>query len=103
MNTIAEVSTELRRTLGASGFDQKTLRESVGLSRQTMSNVLKGTEDFKLSTLLAVADRLGLALVLVPKAAARGLQSTDTQTLVETRVDRVRKRLGTDSLEGNKR
>ena len=100
MNTISEVSAELRRTLNTSGFNQKTLRETVGLSRQTLSNVLKGTEDFKLTTLLAVADRLGLALVLVPKAGARGLQGTDTQGIVETRVDRVRKRLGTDKIRG---
>lgn len=101
MNTVAEVSAELRKTLELSGFDQKTLRESVGVSRQTMSNVLKGTEDFKLTTLLAVADRLGLALVLVPKAGARVLQSSGTQAIVETRVDRVRKRLGTDRTQGS--
>jgi transcriptional regulator with XRE-family HTH domain len=76
------------------GMTQQTLRESAGVSRQTLTNVLKGTEDFKVSTLLALADRLGLELLLVPRAAARGLREPPAAPVVETVVDRVRKQLG---------
>jgi transcriptional regulator with XRE-family HTH domain len=93
MNSINEVSMELRDALARSPLKQQELREAAGLSRQTMANVLKGTEDYKLSTLLAVADRLGLELLLLPKAAARGLQTTSSGPVVETVVDRARKRL----------
>ena len=102
MNTLAEISKELRSSLKASGLNQKALRESVGVSRQTMSNVLKGTEDFRLTTLLAVADRLGLAVMLIPKAAAHGLRGSVPEAIVETRVERVRKSLGTDRMQEGK-
>lgn len=96
MKSIGELSTALRTAMRENRMTQESVREAAGLSRQTMVNVLKGTEDFKVSTLLAVADRLGLELLLVPKDAARGLQAPQTATpvpVVETVVDRVRKRL----------
>lgn len=93
MNGIHEISAELREALSRSGLKQQDLREAAGVSRQTLANVLKGTEDFKLTTLLALADRLGLELVLLPKAAVRGLQPKKPEPVVETVIDRVRKRL----------
>ena len=104
MNTIQDVSEALRKALQASGKTQKSLRESAGLSRQTMVNVMRGNEDFRLSTLLSVADRLGLALVLVPKSSAAGLQSSPQAPAVESVVDRARQMLKTtDSKEGAER
>ncbi|WP_145925253.1 helix-turn-helix domain-containing protein [Bordetella sp. H567] len=94
MKSISEISAQLRTVMRHNGVTQESVRESAGISRQTMVNVLKGTEDFKVSTLLAVADRLGLELLLVPKDAARGLQPpTAAAPVVETMVDQVRKRL----------
>jgi transcriptional regulator with XRE-family HTH domain len=93
MNSIREVSAELREALSHSGLKQQDLREAAGVSRQTLANVLKGTEDYKLTTLLTLANRLGLELVLLPKAAARGMQPKKSETVVETVVERVRKRL----------
>lgn len=94
MKSIVDLSAELRKVMRQNSVTQETVRDAAGISRQTMVNVLKGTEDFKVSTLLAVADRLGLELLLVPKGAARGLQpSTATAPVVETMIDQVRKRL----------
>jgi transcriptional regulator with XRE-family HTH domain len=90
MKSIYEISRRLRETLKASGRTQQEIRLSAGLSRQTMNNVLKGTEDYKLSTLLAVAERLGLELVILPKSAARGLEEDSNQNArFETFVDRA--------------
>ena len=95
MNSIAEISAVLRAALGRTKVSQQELRTSAGVSRQTLANVLKGTVDFKLSTLLGIADRLGLELVLVPKGAGRGLAgSPESAPVVETLVDHVRKGLG---------
>jgi transcriptional regulator with XRE-family HTH domain len=94
MPSISEISAALRQAMRAAGMTQQALRQSAGVSRQTLTNVLKGTEDFKVSTLLALADRLGLELLLVPKAAARGLREPPGAPVVETVVDRVRKQLG---------
>jgi transcriptional regulator with XRE-family HTH domain len=91
MTTIANISHTLRTRLKRSGMTQEALREAAGLSRQTAVNVFKGTEDFKLSTLLAVADKLGLELVLLPKAAARGEALGVSEPVVETLVQRALK------------
>jgi transcriptional regulator with XRE-family HTH domain len=104
MNTIHDVSAALRKALQESGKTQQALRESAGLSRQTMVNVLRGSEDFRLSTLLSVADRLGLALALVPKSSAAGLQPSSQAQAVESVVDRARQMLQrTNAKEGGGR
>ncbi len=93
MKTIPEVSAELRGALKRSGRTQQSVREAAGLSRQTFANVFGGKADFKLSTLMALADRLGLELLLIPKDAARGLQPGTTAPVVESVVDLARKRV----------
>ena len=93
MNSIAQISATLRQALARSGLRQQDLREAAGVSRQTLANVWKGTEDYKLSTLLALADRLGLQLLLVPRDAAPGLASAVSEPVVESLVDRVRQRV----------
>lgn len=93
MNTISQVSAEIRSVLQTSGLRQADLREAAGVSRQTLANVLSGTEDYKLSTLLGLADKLGLELLLLPKGAARGLQASPTAPVVESVIDRARSRL----------
>ncbi|MBQ0937863.1 hypothetical protein [Ideonella paludis] len=104
MNTIQDVSAALRKALQESGKTQQALRESAGLSRQTMVNVMRGSEDYRLSTLLAVADRLGLALVLVPKSSAAGLQASSQAPAVESVVDLARQMLKrTGAREGGER
>ncbi len=89
MKTIAELSQSLRAALKRSGMTQEALRQAAGLSRQTAVNVFKGSEDFKLSTLLAVADKLGLELVLLPRQAARGEALGVGEPVVETLVQRA--------------
>lgn len=89
MKTILEISNHLRERQKAKGISQQDLREAAGLSRQTMSRVLSGTEDFKLSTLLAVADRLGLELELVPRGMGSKLGERPTEPKVTTRVSRA--------------
>ncbi|MFA5489592.1 MAG: helix-turn-helix transcriptional regulator [Candidimonas sp.] len=76
----------LRDALKKRGMTQASLREAAGISRQTMSNVLSGTSDYKLSTLFAVADRLGLDVVLVPKDVSYGLSEPDTMPTAPTSV-----------------
>lgn len=88
MNSVADLSGVVRASLEASTLTQVQLREQAGVSQRTLTNVLSGREDFKLSTLLAVADRLGLDVVLVPRAATAavdaGAQTTEPQ--VKSRV-----------------
>lgn len=71
MNTISSISAVLRERQKASGVSQEALRESAGLSRQTMTNVMKGSQDYKLSTLLSVAQRLDMDVALVSQASGK--------------------------------
>jgi transcriptional regulator with XRE-family HTH domain len=78
MNTSKEVAGVLRSSLVAVGLTQAELRAQAGVSQRTLTNVLSGTEDFKFSTLVALADRLGLELLLVPKGAAVAVDAGQT-------------------------
>lgn len=78
MKSTDEVAAVLRQALAASPWTQAALRTQAGLSQRTLTNVLGGRQDFKLSTLLALADRLGLELLLVPKGAAAAVDAGQT-------------------------
>lgn len=73
MKTITGLSGRLREGLVHAKITQAELKSRAGISQRTLTNVLSGKEDFKVSTLLALADRLGLELLLVPKGAATAL------------------------------
>lgn len=87
MLTLQSIAQTLRQRLQFSGMSQETLRSAAGISRQTLTHVLSGKADYKLTTLMAVADRLGLELVLLPKGAAGGVQAEAASTpAVKSRV-----------------
>lgn len=81
MKSIVEVSNALKQALQRKGTTQEELRKQAGVSQRTLTNVLSGQEDYRLSTLLALADRVGLELVLVPKGAAAVVQAGETVPL----------------------
>ena len=71
--TLQRLADLLRRQLQLSGLSQQRLRMAAGISKQTLTNVLSGSADYKVTTLLAVAEKLGLEVVLVPKGAAEAV------------------------------
>ncbi|WP_459614136.1 helix-turn-helix domain-containing protein [Bordetella sp. 2513F-2] len=96
MATHREIAELLRRRMAGQKLTQAELREAAGISQRTLTNVLGGTHDFKLSTLLALADRLGLELVLVPKGARASLEPAGSDAppaRIPTRVDRALQRV----------
>ena len=78
MNSIGELSQVLRSAHAGQGATQAELKNAAGVSQRTLTNVLSGKEDFKVSTLLALADRLNLELLLVPKAAVPAIDAGKT-------------------------
>ena len=99
MKTLADTSTALREALATSDFTQAGLKERAGISQRTLTNVLSGEQDFKLSTLLAVADRLGLEMLLVPKGAvaAFGGGREASEPAIKSRVQAAMERIGARS------
>jgi transcriptional regulator with XRE-family HTH domain len=88
MRTLHEIAPFLRDNLKKSGFTQKELGKRAGIARGTVTSVLNGVDDYKVTTLIAVLDRLGHEMVFVPKAAVRGLEglTTPTELTVKTGV-----------------
>lgn len=99
MKTLAVVSEVLVERATQRRYGKMQLAADAGITYRTLSHVLSGEHDFKVSTLMAVADRLGLELVLVPKEARamfppdleRGRQ-TGIVSKVQARLARVRKK-----------
>jgi len=80
MNTLPEFATLLRERMAAMGATQLALSQGAGLTRRTLALVLSGRHDFKLTTLLALLDKLGLEVMIVPKGAAAGLAPEPADT-----------------------
>lgn len=62
------VAAAFRAAMQAQGVNQLYLVEKTGLTPRTISLLLSGRQNFKLSSLSAIADVLGLELVVRPKA-----------------------------------
>ena len=69
--TLRDVGSALLLAQDRIGITQEQLASSAGVSRPTVGHAMRGG-DVRLSTLLALADRLDLDLVLVPKSVSRG-------------------------------
>jgi len=61
----------MRNAMKKQKVAQQVLRERAGISKRTLTEVLSGESDYKATSLIAVPDRLGYEMVIVPKAAAR--------------------------------
>lgn len=76
MNSLPDISRTLREAAQASDFTMVALSEQAGLSRPTTRKALEGQDDFRISTLLALAEQLGLDVVLLPKGVSAGIAKT---------------------------
>ncbi|MBY4899169.1 hypothetical protein [Cupriavidus sp. AU9028] len=97
MRSLADIASFLRDRLHVSRVTQRVLGEEAGIARRTLTAVLSGQADYKVSTLLSVLDRLGYEIAIVPKDAAAGLAAPPgfqpTQPAVKTVVASARERL----------
>ncbi|WP_051439587.1 helix-turn-helix domain-containing protein [Bordetella petrii] len=94
MKTLSAIAAVLRQRLRERGQTQASLREAAGVAQRTLTNVLSGEQDFKVSTLLALADRLGLEVLLVPKGAAPAFDAAaPSKPVVPTRIQVARKKI----------
>jgi|AntAceMinimDraft_12_1070368.scaffolds.fasta_scaffold01208_18 transcriptional regulator with XRE-family HTH domain len=77
MITLKQLATVLRDRIARSRLTQEALSIEAGVSRQTLSKVLSGRADLKVTTLFALADRLGMEVMLIPREIAPGMASAD--------------------------
>jgi transcriptional regulator with XRE-family HTH domain len=95
MQTLQQIAELLKAQLKTGQLTQEALRSEAGISRQTLTNVLSGHQDYKLTTLLAVSDRLGLELALVPKNLGDSFQSAPSTPVIKSVVQAALDRIGT--------
>jgi transcriptional regulator with XRE-family HTH domain len=87
MRTLTDIATALDTRRAQARVGKLKLADEAGITYRTLSNVLSGAQDFKVSTLLALADRLGLEVLVVPKAAAPALVASPAPAAqVQSRV-----------------
>ncbi len=60
---------QLRDAIERSPQNKSELAEAAGISRKTLFNILEHEQDFKVSSLLALADVLRLDITLAPREA----------------------------------
>jgi transcriptional regulator with XRE-family HTH domain len=95
MKTLQQVATTLRNRVTQLKLTQERLGTEAGVSRQTLTKVLSGRADLKVTTLLALADRLGLEVMLVPKDLAPGMATDDeSRPRIKSIVDVAIEELG---------
>ncbi|MCD0502802.1 helix-turn-helix domain-containing protein [Bordetella petrii] len=92
MKSLPSIAEALRARLKQQGGTQADLRQAAGVAQRTLTNVLSGEQDYKVSTLLALSDRLGLEMMLVPKGAAVAVDAGGAvRPKVPTRIDVARR------------
>lgn len=62
----------LRKAVDESPLTKVELAQRAGMSRKTLFSILEGTTDYKVSSLLALADALEIDVLLVPKVVREG-------------------------------
>jgi len=92
MKTLLEVAALLEDERHRLMLDYQALAERTGLTPLSVRNVLQGRTAPRITTLMAIADQLGLEVLLLPKVVAAGLQSHTAQEPAPpalSRVDRI--------------
>jgi hypothetical protein len=96
MKTLAELSHALRQAKEQLALPVIEMSRNSGLTAVTIRGVLTGKNDPRLSTLMTLAEQLGLEVMLLPKAVAATIVAKPTapaevQSLVSAALARQRK------------
>lgn len=74
MVSLKALSSELVQAKNAKGLSDLALAKASGVTRQSIARALSGKENFGVTSLLSIADALGLVVMLVPAEAAQALR-----------------------------
>lgn len=94
-NTLADIANTLQQRRKELRLSYRELGERAGVTELSARAVLLGQSAPKLTTLIALAEVLGLELVLLPKVVAEGMaagqaQETAPLSAVEQLVQKLR-------------
>lgn len=86
MKTLQSLADELDAARAARGLSYKTLADRTGLSTLAVRQALQGRTALRATSLMALADELGLELALVPQEVAASLRSAGARPDANPRV-----------------
>lgn len=86
MSSLKTLSSELAEAKHAKGLSDLALAKAAGVTRQSIARVLSGHENFGVTSLLSIADALGLVVMLVPAEAAKALCGSHKSTASEPSI-----------------
>jgi transcriptional regulator with XRE-family HTH domain len=92
MKTLSDIATCLEDERQRLMLDYQTLAERTGLTPLSVRSVLQGRTAPRITTLMSIADQLGLEVLLLPKVVASGLQAHTAEEPPPpalSRVDRI--------------
>ncbi|RYF57020.1 MAG: XRE family transcriptional regulator [Comamonadaceae bacterium] len=95
MQTLRDFAVAITHAQKDRGLTAKELAARTGLSDQAVRTMLHGEAAPRLTNAMALADALGMELVLMPKAAADGFRrSASSEPASRTVISDVERRLG---------
>lgn len=80
MKDVLSVARSLRESMKAARLTYKDVADRTGLSYLAVRNAMQGKSAARLSTLIAVADAVGLEVVLLPKLVAKSFTGDPSQS-----------------------
>lgn len=89
MQTISEIGEFFRNERLQRDLKLEEMSKRTGLTQVTLRGLLNGQNDSRLSTVLAVAQELGLELALVPAGVAKSVQQRERSGAVESLVSKA--------------
>ena len=91
MKTLSEVAARLEGERQRLKLDYQSIAEKTGLTPLSVRSALQGRTAPRITTLMALADQLGLEVLLLPKVVATGLeaQAGEGPLPALSRVDRI--------------
>lgn len=101
MKKLAEFAAALRTAKAEQNRTVTSLAEGTGLTIAAVRRILAGEAAPRLTTAMAMAEQLGLELVLVPAAVAEGMR-TSSAGAERTVLSDIERQLGGDPLPGTK-
>jgi hypothetical protein len=83
MKTLKEIADILQQARSDGAVTLRELSEQTGLTAVTLRGLLEAKTDPRLTTLMAVADQLGLEVMLVPQAVSASIARPAQPDVIE--------------------
>ncbi|MEO7885517.1 MAG: helix-turn-helix transcriptional regulator [Polaromonas sp.] len=89
MKTLFDMASRLEAERQRLNIDYQALAEKTGLTPLSVRSALQGRTAPRITTVMALADQLGLEVVMLPKVVAMGLEAQSEESSPAAALSRV--------------